>query len=83
MSWRCASGSGSPSSGCCRRPPAAASPGWRRRLRLALDVPDDHAIDPRALTAALAAAVRRAGGEVREGAAVAAVVASDGAVRPV
>lgn len=40
-------------------------------LRLALDVPDDHAIDPRKLTAALAEAVRRAGGQVREGAEVA------------
>jgi glycine oxidase len=40
-------------------------------LRLALDVPDDHAIDPRMLSAALAAAVTQCGGEVREGAAVA------------
>ena len=32
-------------------------------LRLALDVPDDHAIDPRALTAALAEALRGAGGD--------------------
>jgi glycine oxidase len=39
-------------------------------LRLALDVPDDHAIDPRRLVQALAEAVRRAGGEVREGAEV-------------
>ena len=42
-------------------------------LRLALHVPDDHAIDPRRLTAALAAAVSRAGGEVRELTPVAAV----------
>ena len=42
-----------------------AGAGAAPALRLALDVPDDHAIDPRALTAALAAAVRRAGGEVR------------------
>jgi glycine oxidase len=42
-------------------------PGLAPALRLALDVPDDHAVDPRALTAALAAAVRAAGGEVREG----------------
>ncbi len=40
-------------------------------LRLALDVPDDHAIDPRMLSAALAAAVTRGGGQVREGTAVA------------
>lgn len=36
-------------------------------LRLALEVPDDHAIDPRALTAALARAFTRAGGELRVG----------------
>ncbi len=35
-------------------------------LRLALDVPEDHAIDPRKLLPALAAAVRNAGGELRE-----------------
>jgi glycine oxidase len=38
--------------------PSAArrrEPGLAPALRLALDVPDDHAIDPRALTAALAA----------------------------
>ncbi len=34
-------------------------------LRLALDVPGDHAIDPRMLTSALAVALRRAGGELR------------------
>src|SRR5579884_2219778 len=34
-------------------------------LRLALDVPDDHAIDPRKLTAALVAAFKGAGGELR------------------
>lgn len=42
-------------------------------LRLALDLPGDHAVDPRALTAALAAAVTRSGGEVREGVTVTAV----------
>jgi glycine oxidase len=45
-----------------RREPALAT-----RLRLALDVPGDHAVDPRALRAALAEALRRAGGELREG----------------
>ena len=39
-------------------------------LRLALDVPDDHAIDPRKLAAALASALERAGGELRTGSAV-------------
>jgi glycine oxidase len=41
-------------------------PGLAPALRLALEVPDDHAIDPRALTAALAQAIRHSGGEVRE-----------------
>ncbi|MFL5863267.1 MAG: glycine oxidase ThiO [Solirubrobacteraceae bacterium] len=42
-------------------------------LRLALAVPDDHAVDPRALLPALCAAVTAAGGEVRENVAVAGV----------
>jgi len=42
-------------------------------LRLALDVPDDHAIDPRALTSALAKAASWAGAEIRETAPVTAV----------
>lgn len=41
-------------------------PALTPKLRLALDVPGDHAIDPRALTSALLAAVRHGGGEVRE-----------------
>jgi glycine oxidase len=49
-----------------RREPALA-PG----IRLALDAPDDHGVDPRALRAALVVALRAAGGEVREGAEVA------------
>ena len=57
------------------RPSAARrlEPALTPALRLALDVPDDHAVDPRRLTAALAAAVRSAGGEVRTGAPVAGV----------
>jgi glycine oxidase len=51
-----------------RREPALAP-----TLRLALDVPDDHAVDPRALADALAEAVRNAGGEIRTGAHVARV----------
>jgi glycine oxidase len=39
-------------------------------LRLALDVPDDHAIDPRKLTAALAQAFTASGGDLRVGVAV-------------
>ncbi len=49
-------------------------PGLAPGLRLALDVPDDHVIDPRALTLALAAALRRAGGELRGGCEVAGVL---------
>ena len=55
-----------------RREPALAP-----TLRLALDVPGDHAIDPRALSAALAAAVERAGGALHERAQVARVLVSD------
>jgi glycine oxidase len=51
-------------------------PGLAPALRLALDVPDDHVIDPRALTVALAEALRRAGGELRTGAEVAEVLVS-------
>ena len=39
-------------------------------LRLALEIPDDHAIDPRKLTAALARALSAAGGKLRVGAEV-------------
>ena len=56
-------------------------PGLAPGLRLALDVPDDHAIDPRALTAALVAATRRAGGELRERTAVRALALSGERVR--
>ncbi len=43
-------------------------PGLAPTLRLALDVPDDHAIDPRILTGVLASAVLAAGGAIRQGA---------------
>ena len=39
-------------------------------LRLALEIPDDHAIDPRKLTAALARALKNKGGELRTRASV-------------
>jgi glycine oxidase len=42
-------------------------------LRLALEIPDDHVIDPRQLTAALGRAVAHAGGEIRAGTEVAGV----------
>jgi glycine oxidase len=49
-------------------------------IRLALEVPDDHAIDPRRLTAALARAVVRAGGVLRTAAEVSEVVLEDGRI---
>jgi glycine oxidase len=58
-------------------------PGLAPALRLALDVADDHAIDPRALTAALHRAVDRSGGEVREGAPAAALEIDGAGVRGV
>ena len=53
-------------------------PGLAPALRLALDVPEDHAIDPRALTAALAGAARAAGALVREHVEVSAIECSGG-----
>jgi glycine oxidase len=67
--------------------PSAArrlEPALAPTLRLALDLPEDHAIDPRALCATLARAiVRGGGGELREGASACgldggAVVLADG-----
>ena len=55
-----------------RREPALAP-----TLRLALDVPGDHAVDPRALSAALAVAIERAGGALREHAEVVRVATAD------
>lgn len=52
-------------------------------LRGALEVPDDHAIDPRKLTAALVAALRRAGAQLRTASAVTGLVSSDRGVRGV
>lgn len=53
-------------------------------LRLALEIDGDHAVDPRRLTQALVAAVRAAGGELREGAEVVGVdTGLDGRVRGV
>ena len=42
-----------------------AEPALAPTVRLALDVAGDHSVDPRRLVAALAEAVRRAGGEIR------------------
>ena len=59
-----------------RREPALAP-----ALRLALDVPGDHAVDPRMLLPALVAAVRAAGGEVCEHAAAAGVALTGGRIQ--
>ena len=58
-------------------------PGLAPALRLALDVPGDHAVDPRMLLPALAAAVTAAGGEVREHTAVSGVELIGGRVQGV
>lgn len=47
-------------------------------LRLALELPDDHSIDPRTVLGALRSACLAAGVRLREGAAVESVVLSDG-----
>jgi len=63
--------------------PSAArriEPALAPAIRLALEVPDDHAIDPRALTLALAQALERAGGLLRTGAEVSKVVLARGRV---
>jgi glycine oxidase len=62
-----------------------AEPALAPTVRLALDVAGDHSVDPRRLVAALAAAVERAGGEIRSGVRAAAVrpgevALADGAV---
>ena len=54
-SSRCATAWGWRPSGCCRRRRGEREPALAPTVRLALDVPDDHAVDPRLLVAALAA----------------------------
>lgn len=64
-----------------RLAPSAArelEPALAPAVRLALEVPDDHAIDPRPVLAALRVACERAGVELREGARVEAVEISGG-----
>jgi glycine oxidase len=56
-----------------------AEPALAPTVRLALDVPGDHSVDPRRLVAALAAAFERAGGTIRR-ARVAALATGDGGV---
>jgi glycine oxidase len=52
----------------------ALEPALAPSIRLALDVPGDHAIDPRRLTEALAVAARVAGAQLRDDAPVAALL---------
>ncbi|MGH2917473.1 MAG: glycine oxidase ThiO [Solirubrobacteraceae bacterium] len=61
------------------RPSAARrlEPSLAPTIRLALDVPGDHAADPRALVLALAEAARREGAVLRTGAAVQRIVIED------
>lgn len=56
-------------------------PGLAPTLRLALDAPDDHAVDPRRLAEVLALAIERAGGEIRVGVAVERIDAAPGGAR--
>jgi glycine oxidase len=58
-------------------------PGLAPGIRLALDVPGDHAVDPRRLTEALAVAAQHAGAEVRVGAPVTQLLATGERVRGV
>jgi glycine oxidase len=51
-------------------PARRAEPALAPTVRLALDIAGDHSVDPRRLVAALDAAVRRAGGEIRANARV-------------
>lgn len=54
-------------------------PGLAPTLRAALELPDDHVVDPRKLTTALSTAVVRAGGRLRSGTEVVALdVAAEG-----
>lgn len=55
----------------------ALEPALAPTLRSALEIPDDHAIDPRLLARALAAAAERAGAELHSGAEVAGLIADD------
>jgi glycine oxidase len=51
-----------------------AEPALAPTVRLALDAPGDHSVDPRRLVAAMAAAFERAGGTLRRGARVSALI---------
>ena len=55
-------------------------PGLAPALRLALELPEDHAVDPRRLSVALAAAAGRAGGVVRTGSDVSEILHTGGRI---
>jgi glycine oxidase len=61
----------------------ALEPALAPTLRLALEIPDDHAVDPRALSRALERAFRAAGGRIRCPAEAAELVVGDGGVHGV
>jgi glycine oxidase len=61
----------------------ALEPAIAPTMRAALHFPGDHVIDPRPLTAALARALRSAGGELRAGTEVVALELGGGAIRGV
>jgi glycine oxidase len=61
----------------------ALEPALAPTLRLALEIPDDHAIDPRALVGALVHALAAAGGELRGGAEVIELICDGDHVRGV
>ncbi len=58
----------------------ALEPALAPTLRAAMEVPDDHAADPRLLAAALAQAARRVGVDIRPGVVVEAVLTGTGGV---
>ena len=64
---RCASGSACASSGCSAARRGASSRRWRRRCGWRSTLPDDHAVEPLRVVAALAEACTRAGVRVRTG----------------
>jgi glycine oxidase len=61
----------------------ALAPALAPTLRLALDIPDDHAVDPRRLTATLARAAASAGVDLRRHAGLVELIADEARVRGV
>ncbi len=59
----------------------ALEPALAPTLRLALEIPDDHSVDPREVVSALGRAAHGAGVQLREGVAVSRVLVDDGSDR--